>query len=361
MTRTGRIAAVAVCFASLIAAGTWQFHRIHLARNADATRRLAEGGDAKAEAELGTTYYYGRGVPQSYEQAFLWAQKAANQRNSRAEYDLGYLYQFGRGVTQDDLQAFNWFQKSANQGEMRAQNALGNMYYYGRGVQEDRSIAAVWYRKAAEQGLPGAQYALGYAYGRGQGVPQNHVEADRWFHKAAAQAYQPAQQALGLRGYGLRGWSVAVLSAIFAWSLWNLKDPSWMLSAWRHNQAAIFTSCLGLTYVALRVYGAYGLFPSVLTVDICIAAVGLVLGGVMGMVLNVFSKRIAKSILGICGVLLVAMSLAFAKYPQLWQSIPSIHALCSLGGLLIGISIPCAVFLWRAHRRQATVQSATSA
>lgn len=51
--------------------------------------------------EMGEKYYYGRGVPQNYDEAFKWFLKAAEEGDSNAQVLVGYMYQEGQGVKQD--------------------------------------------------------------------------------------------------------------------------------------------------------------------------------------------------------------------------------------------------------------------
>ena len=160
-------------------------------------RQAAEQGDAKAQYNLARMYYKGQGVPQDYTEAARWARKAADQGDATGQYSLAYMYHDGRGVTQDYTEAARWARKSADQGLADAQYSLGNSYRDGQGVPQDYAEAVRWYRKAAEQGDPKAQYALGYMYSKGQGVTRDGAEAVRWYHKAAEQGDAKAQRALG--------------------------------------------------------------------------------------------------------------------------------------------------------------------
>jgi len=70
--------------------------------------------DALAAHNIGSTYYYGRGVPQDYAQAAAWYRKAADQGEPSAQDALGIMYQRGHGVPQDDVQAHKWFNLAAS-------------------------------------------------------------------------------------------------------------------------------------------------------------------------------------------------------------------------------------------------------
>ncbi len=61
----------------------------------------AARGEAEALCRLGSCYFQGLGVPQSYERAAeLWKQ-AAVKGDAKAQYYLGYLYRDGEGVPTD--------------------------------------------------------------------------------------------------------------------------------------------------------------------------------------------------------------------------------------------------------------------
>jgi len=60
-------------------------------------RPFAEQGDAYAQTGLGSLYDDGRGVPQDYNQARQWYEKAAAHGYALAEAGLGRLYLFGKG------------------------------------------------------------------------------------------------------------------------------------------------------------------------------------------------------------------------------------------------------------------------
>jgi serine/threonine protein kinase len=123
-------------------------------------RALAEGGNAFAQADLGTMYLRGEGVRRNDKQAVAWFRRAADLGNAGGQYGLGLAYLLGRGVPKDDEQAVAWYRKAADGGAAPAQSNLGYMYEYGFGVPKDRQQAIDWYRKAAKQGIYAAKAAL---------------------------------------------------------------------------------------------------------------------------------------------------------------------------------------------------------
>lgn len=70
--------------------------------------RLAEQGDARAQAMLGLLYEYGHGVPQDYAVAAWWYGCAAERGDAGGQYLLGLLYDKGRGVPQDVVLSQKW-------------------------------------------------------------------------------------------------------------------------------------------------------------------------------------------------------------------------------------------------------------
>jgi uncharacterized protein len=102
---------------------------------------LAEGGDATAQAYLGSAYQWGKGVPQDHAEAVKWYQKAAEQGDVTAQHGLALSYRYGWGVPRDFVQALKWCQKAAAQGSAAAENNLGQMYENGEGVRQDYAEA----------------------------------------------------------------------------------------------------------------------------------------------------------------------------------------------------------------------------
>jgi hypothetical protein len=64
-------------------------------------RRAAEQGDASAQEELATAYFWGDGVEQDHSEAAKWFLKAAEQGGTFAQISLAFLYERGEGVRQD--------------------------------------------------------------------------------------------------------------------------------------------------------------------------------------------------------------------------------------------------------------------
>ena len=103
------------------------------------TRPQALAGEAWAQAFLGTSYFLGTGVTQSYAEALKWYRLAAAQESGQAKFNLGFMYQAGEGVMQDDAQAVKWYRLAAGLAEARCN--LGVMYASGRSVAQDYAKA----------------------------------------------------------------------------------------------------------------------------------------------------------------------------------------------------------------------------
>lgn len=87
-------------------------------------RQQAEKGNPKAQNNLALMYMQGRGVAQSYPEAFKWYRKAAEQGLDVAQNSLGILYGNGQGVAQNFAEARRWFRMAADQGNAEAKRNL---------------------------------------------------------------------------------------------------------------------------------------------------------------------------------------------------------------------------------------------
>ena len=96
-------------------------HVVILARNASVIR-LAEWGNARAQAQLGFMYEYGRGVPQDFELAAMWYRRSAEQGNPHGQHLLGLLYNKGRGVPENLVEAYKWLNLAAASAGPRNRN-----------------------------------------------------------------------------------------------------------------------------------------------------------------------------------------------------------------------------------------------
>ena len=157
---------------------------------------LAEGGDADAQAWIGSLYANGDGVEIDDRMAFHWYSKAAEQGNRLAQNNIGAMYAMGKGVEVSLELATDWFTRAAENGDPNSQFNLAMFLTDGRGVTRNLEQAAKWYRKAAEKGHFQSQSRLGHMYATGQGVQKDRVQAFVWLSLASQHGVGTALQAL---------------------------------------------------------------------------------------------------------------------------------------------------------------------
>lgn len=77
---------------------------------------------------------------------------AAEGGDMKAQYELGQLYYSGERVTQDYASALQWLEQASIQGEPRAQYRLGMMHFQGEGVQRNLPQAYIILKMASING-----------------------------------------------------------------------------------------------------------------------------------------------------------------------------------------------------------------
>ncbi len=337
-----------------VAAITWKMRSDRGVAGAAKTARIsAERGDAKAQYDLGHMYYHGKGVQKNFAEAARWYREAADQGDAKAQYGIGYMYHFGQGVPQDYTEAVRWFRKAADQGYAKAQDNLASMYGKGQGVPQDYSESIRWYRKSADQGDATGQDGLGFMYYYGQGVPQDRAEADRWYHKAAAQGDAYAQRVLGLKGRIPGTFSKIYYSVITLGCLLLLIGSLFPGRRSRRGnyRAVALTALLGLTSVGLSLYWIYGSFPSLSAINVFFFAKDLLAGVFVALVISLFDPKRTKIVLGIVGILFIGFNLFAMIRDDLSRLAPATRFFCAVNGLLLGMLITLAIFLWRTSNR----------
>ena len=139
--------------------------------------RLAEGGDAVAQANMGLAYLQGVGVAADPVKSTEWLAKSAAQGYVRAMNGMGQAYMEGRGVERDLAKAWEWFEKGASAGCAVA------TYNAARTIFDDKEKFPLLL-KAAEAGFPLACCSVGRAYLYGEGVESDQTKAYHWFRLA---------------------------------------------------------------------------------------------------------------------------------------------------------------------------------
>lgn len=59
-------------------------------------------------------------LPQSDENAYIWAKRAADMGLPKAEYAVGYFTEMGIGCEKNNIEAIEWYKKAAKDGDKRA-------------------------------------------------------------------------------------------------------------------------------------------------------------------------------------------------------------------------------------------------
>jgi hypothetical protein len=190
-----------------------------------------------------------------------------------------------------------------------------------------------------------------YYYGRG--VPRDRAEAVRWYHKAADQGDEYAQRALGLKGRGLSIVAIVTLTGLFLWC-WRALKRSISPQRERQSRALTIAGLCGLAYVGLSLYGAFGSFPSVLTLNAFHFAEALAAGMSVAMCISVFGPTRAKMVLGISGILFIANNIPVIWGHEITRFVMTVRGFSSVNGLLIGLMVPLALSLWLETKRRTT-------
>jgi len=85
----------------------------------------------------------------------IWG-RLADRGDAKAQAGLGYLYYAGLGVAQDSRRAAEWFYRAANKGETTAQFFLALMHRNADGVPGSRTLSLMWCELAMSGGQPDA-------------------------------------------------------------------------------------------------------------------------------------------------------------------------------------------------------------
>jgi TPR repeat protein len=106
--------------------------------------RGVKAADRVSMRTLGRLYFEGKGVPKDASEAVYWFRSSANAGDLWSQASLAILYFEGK----DYEEAFCYAQMAANGGYQPAMYLLGQMYESGMGVAKDPIKAAEWYDKS---------------------------------------------------------------------------------------------------------------------------------------------------------------------------------------------------------------------
>ena len=133
-------AALALCIRPTVAdwdTGQAAYERGDIAAALEAWQPLAEAGDARAQAAIGSLYIHGQGVAVDYAEALRWTRRAAEQGDVTGQFNMGTIYAGGLGVERDYAAAAEWFRRAAEQDDAPSRFNLGVLYARGLGVERD--------------------------------------------------------------------------------------------------------------------------------------------------------------------------------------------------------------------------------
>lgn len=77
--------------------------------------RLAEGGYALAECQVGYFYFEGLGVAKDFEKALYWTERGAEHGDRDAQFNLAWFYEEGEVVPKNIEMVKKWYKRAALQ------------------------------------------------------------------------------------------------------------------------------------------------------------------------------------------------------------------------------------------------------
>src|SRR5687767_4491964 len=112
---------------------------------------LAEGGDARAMAMLGTLYQNGLGVKKDLSAAVKWLTQAAEQNNAGAQFALAVHHLDDASGKPNLPEAEKWMERAASNGSIPAQHNMGLLAAGAGSGEPDWPRAKAWFQKAADK------------------------------------------------------------------------------------------------------------------------------------------------------------------------------------------------------------------
>ena len=160
---------------------------------AEALRKAANMGYARAEEALGGCYHNGHGVERDRRQAVVWHERAANHGNARAMFMMGVYRHSGMGGVTNAAEACQWFR-------LAAQNGIGDPDF-DSGLDESegcgREASLAWIVNKAEEGDADAIYWYSRCLANGWGVPRDDSAARELLLEASSLGHSLAKCMVG--------------------------------------------------------------------------------------------------------------------------------------------------------------------
>ena len=146
-------------------------------------------GDKFACSNLGTLYFYGRGVEENLALSNKSYERACELSHETSCYYLGFHYE---NADESNLSlAKKYYEKACRLNHAESCARLGVFYYYGKGVKQDYFETFSFVQKACEsQKSAKSCYLLGVLYDEGKGTKQSRASAKKYFSKACSMRLQ---------------------------------------------------------------------------------------------------------------------------------------------------------------------------
>ncbi len=157
--------------------------------NASELEQMAESGNVQAQCILSYAYHTGQSVKHDEELAKLWQDRAEEEnaalvknfippeygkekvRLARLFTIAGHRAHLGQYVKQDINEAVMWNEMGAREKDKMAIAYMGSAYYTGRGVKQDYAMAISLLEQAGDEPL--ALQLLADAWTKGKGVEKD--------------------------------------------------------------------------------------------------------------------------------------------------------------------------------------------
>lgn len=155
----------------------------------------AGGGNITAANNLYSIYITGcEGVDANPSQALRFLRQAAQGGSARAQANLAGEYASGNNIDKDPFSAYDFARRSAEQDDVLGMLRLAEFHREGVGVPVDPERAIALLERAASMDVghwdrvnkQSAQYNLGQMFDAGEGVPRDIHQAIAWFSLAAS-------------------------------------------------------------------------------------------------------------------------------------------------------------------------------
>jgi TPR repeat protein len=162
-------------------------------------QKASNKGHLAARWYLARLLHEGRGAPRDPGRTLKLLRQSAEGGEPRAQVDLGARLASDRGSHADWAQGIAWLTRAAEGGDARACEALGDALASPGRSGEEMKEAVRWWDRAASLGSVSAMTTLGRVYSTGDGVPKNLNRA-REVLLGAVESDRPPAEAYSLLG-----------------------------------------------------------------------------------------------------------------------------------------------------------------